>query len=369
VLYLLALPFLLLLSLKQKYKESIPARFFLKNNPPLDETKIWFHGCSFGEVRSLKPLLEYFKDSGITTTTQTGFAQAKKLCANSRYLPFEIWLPFWVQKHKVLVVLEAELWYLLFLCAKQKGATTILLSARISDRSYKSYIKFRKLYEKIFENVDLVFAQSQKDRMRLLELGAKNVEVAGNIKLANLPTLSKKYPKPQKLLITAASTHEGEELKVLKSFIGAKLENATIVIVPRHPERFEAVDRLIQQNKQAMSYHRWSQSQSFESDIVLVDVMGELNNIYAVSDITILCGSFAKVGGHNPIEPAYFNNKIISGEHYFNQQATYEYIENIVITNNLQESLANHKQIKPAKIKAQEFDLKKVIKRIEDASI
>ncbi|MGM0623301.1 MAG: lipid IV(A) 3-deoxy-D-manno-octulosonic acid transferase [Campylobacterota bacterium] len=370
VLYIAALPILLLLSLKQKYKQSIPARFFLRNNPPLEKSSVWFHACSLGEVASLKPLLESFDDVAVTTTTQTGFAQAQKMTPNSRYLPFEILLAFWMPKSKVLVVLEAELWYLLFVNAKKRGMKTMLLSARISDRSYKSYMKMRFLYRRVLENIDIIYAQSDKDRLRLLELGATNVEVAGNIKFANTPQVTHRYAKPKGvLLITAASTHEGEEEMVLKAFKKANLHNAKLLLVPRHPERFEAVAQLLESKSANKTFHRFSQQRDFHSDIVLVDMMGELNNLYAITDVTILCGSFAKIGGHNPIEPAYFSNKIISGEHFFNQQATYKHIQNICITQDLTKSLQQHEKIEKAVIDTQKFDLQRVKKRIEDASI
>ena len=82
------------------------------------------------------------------------FEEAKKISSNVRYLPFEIFLPFWVNKQKVLVVMEAELWYLLFLFAKKKGAKTLLINARISDKSYKSYKRFSFFYKRIFQNID-----------------------------------------------------------------------------------------------------------------------------------------------------------------------------------------------------------------------
>jgi len=117
LLYLIALPLLVYLSFKQKYKESIPSRFFLFNNPRFNKQDgIWFHVCSFGEAKALKPILELLgeEDIKITTVTHTGQAEAKKYGYDTRYLPYEMFLPFWAKKQRVLVVLEAEFWYLLF---------------------------------------------------------------------------------------------------------------------------------------------------------------------------------------------------------------------------------------------------------------
>ena len=162
------------------------------------------------------------------------------------------------------------------------------------------------------------------DKKRLESLGATNVEVIGNIKLANLPKITQSLEKPNDIIITAGSTHKGEEEIVLNSWDKSM---GKLFIVPRHPERFDEVFELIQNRyeKSDVSYHRYSLKKDFSSDIVLVDVMGELNNIYAISDGVILGGGFVhKAGGHNPIEPAHFGCTLISGKTIFNQQALFE---------------------------------------------
>ena len=329
-LYFLAIPYLLIKSRTNKYKDAIPAKFFLKNNPPFKENKIWFHSCSMGETRALKPILEQFsKDEiNLSVITNTGFEEAKKLVDNVRYLPFEIFLPFWIRKQKMLLVMEAELWYMLFLVASQKGAKTVLINARINDKSYLTYKKYRFFYKYIFQHIDKIFAQSQIDKERLIELGGKNIEVIGNIKLASLPKVTKNYQKPQGVLITAGSTHKGEEELILNSW---DRKQGRLVIVPRHPERFDEVWELIKSKygKSDLSLERFSQKDDLSGDIILVDKMGELNNIYAVSDVVILGGGFIKTaGGHNPIEPAFFGCKLLSGKVIFNQKSLFECVEN-----------------------------------------
>ena len=187
IIYILLIPYLIFKSQNDKYKQAIPAKFFLINNSRFKENGVWFHSCSMGETKAIKPLVENYKeDACISVITNTGFEEAKNINQNVRYLHFEIFLPFWVNKQKVLVVMEAELWYMLFLCAKKKGAKTFLINARISDKSYKSYKRFAFFYKMIFKNIDKVFAQSEIDKVRLKELGARNIEVIGNIKLAIL---------------------------------------------------------------------------------------------------------------------------------------------------------------------------------------
>ena len=365
VIYLLAIPYLLFKSRNPKYKVAIPSKFFLSNNNSFEKEGIWFHTCSMGETKAIKPIIDGIdEDVNISVITNTGYEEAKRLSSNVRYLPFEIFLPFWVKKQKALVVMEAELWYMLFLCAKNKGAKTFLINARISDKSYASYKKFSFFYKKVFENIDKIFAQTDIDKKRLIELGAKNVEVIGNIKLAQLPEITKEFEKVDDILITAGSTHENEEELILNSY---ERKFGKLVIVPRHPERFEKVNLLVNDfaKKNDLTYHRFSQKEDFSSDIILVDKLGELNNIYAISDIVILGGAFANVGGHNPIEPAFFNCKLISGENIFNQKSLFECVNNytIIKKDELKRTLENIEKLEKSTL-VQEGDLQPIIKEL-----
>ena len=364
LLYTFAFPFLLLLTTKKKYRVSIPKRFFPFNNPK-PKTDTLFHACSVGEVNSIEPILKKLdKKISISTITQTGNNQAKKLTEDVKYLPFELFLPFWLNV-KTLVVIEAELWYMLFLVAKTKGAKTILVNARVSEKSYPKYLKLKWFYKKIFANIDIVFAQSEADKKRLSSLGAKNIKVIGNIKLAKEIKATKNYIKPKSETITLASSHEGEEKLILDTFLKIQNPNQKLIIVPRHPERFDRVDELIQKSlkDKSLTYSRFSKKQNFESDIVLIDCLGELINIYAISDTVIMGGTFAKIGGHNVIEPASFNCKIISGKHYFSQKELYKMVESIEITDNLEQSL-NSKNLKKSKI-LQKIEIDEIIKEIK----
>jgi 3-deoxy-D-manno-octulosonic-acid transferase len=372
VLYLLALPLIIYLSFKPKYKKSIPSRFFLFNNPPFkSNNSVWFHVCSLGEARALKPILELIKDTNvlITTITQTGQAEAKKYKAEVRYLPYEMFLPFWIKKQKLLVVLEAEFWYLLFKVAFARGAKVVLLNARISDKSVKKYLQFAWFYKKLLENVDMIYAQSETDKNRFLALGAKNIEVIGNIKLAGEITLTQEYVKPQEELIVAGSTHDGEELSVLKSFVEyRKSYNAKLIIVPRHPERFDEVYTLMQKYAQLheLTLSRFTQNKNFDSDMILCDMMGELNNIYAISDIAILGGAFkADVGGHNPLEPAFFNCKIITGKHFFHQKELFKYVHHVqyVEPDEIHKALVAAKTLPPSMVE-EKINLEPIVKKI-----
>ncbi|ANE32767.1 3-deoxy-D-manno-octulosonic-acid transferase [Campylobacter hyointestinalis] len=323
-------PFLALLCLRSKFKRSIPARFFLKNNPKFKSSKYHFHACSLGEVSSIEPIVKALGDARISVITQTGFNKATSVTKNVRFLPFECFLPFWFSKCDTLIVFEAELWLNLFKFAKISGARTILLNARISDKSYKSYLRFGFYYRYLFSYVDLVLAQSDDDKTRLESLGAKNVKVVGNIKSTKLPKPTKNYAKHFERSIIIASSHENEEKRILQN-LNLK-DGDQLFIAPRHPERFGKVDVLAKDfaSKFGFGYEKFSQNLEFKSKIVLVDTLGELVNLYKICDIVILCGSFEPgIGGHNVIEAAQFGCKIISGKFIDNQKSLYASIDGI----------------------------------------
>ena len=147
----------------------------------------------------------------------------------------------------------------------------------------------------MFANIDHVYAQSEEDKKRLEALGAKNVEVTGNIKLLSRPVVAKKYDKVRPLIV-AASTHDPEEEIVATDWVMTQMGKSTLAVVPRHPERFDEVDELLRHiaEREGLSYHRLSQKEDLHADIVLVDQMGELINLYAIADLVILGGSFVE---------------------------------------------------------------------------
>ncbi len=372
MLYIAALPLLIYLSFKDKYKQSLPSRFFLLKNPKFKNSDgIWFHVCSLGEARALKPILESLRgvDVKITTITQTGQAEAQKYDADVRYLPYEIFLPFWIKKQKMLIVLEAEFWFMLFAVMAAKGGKIVVLNGRISEKSVDKYLQFAWFYKKIFAHVEIIYAQSQVDKNRFLALGAKNIEVIGNIKLAAKITKTKTYEKPKRESIVAGSTHEGEEASILKAFIEYKKQgDSQLIIVPRHPERFQNVYELMREyaDKNSLTLSRFSTSQDFKADLVLVDMMGELNNIYAICDIAILGGAFkADVGGHNPLEPAYFGCKIITGKHFFHQKELFKYVHHVqyVEPDAIHKALLACRDLPPSVVE-ERIDLQPIIEQI-----
>ncbi|HEF3586449.1 TPA: lipid IV(A) 3-deoxy-D-manno-octulosonic acid transferase [Campylobacter coli] len=363
---LCAIPLFLLSLFKPKYKYSLKARFFLFRNISQKRSDVHFHVCSYGEARSVKELVLRF-DSRITTITQTGYDYAKEICNKVNYLAFENWIPFWLKPSKVLVIFEAEYWLMLVFIAKLQKSKVILLNARISDNSYTSYKKFRFFYKKIFCYIDEVFAQSEVDKIRLEDLGAKNVKIFSNIKskLQIFPT--QKYLKPKQKLIIFASTHKGEEELLLKHYKMDKQEK--LIIAPRHPERFLEVEQLL--HDKGLKFDKFSllqnEDKKFNQDILLLDCLGELVNFYAISDVVVLGGSFFEgIGGHNPIEVAHFNNVLISGIYIHNQKSLFQEVDNVYFCEDLKEldGIIHNYNLK-AKI-AQNNDLSTIIQAIQE---
>ncbi|PAF49678.1 3-deoxy-D-manno-octulosonic acid transferase [Helicobacter sp. 13S00401-1] len=369
LIHLLALPFLLCLSFKAKYRLSFKKRFFLPTNLKNVHFDYWMHACSVGEVASLSPIIKAIGDKKIllSVITQTGFKEASKRYANSKqditiiFLPFETLLPFITPKTTKLLVYEAELWPMLFFCAKKKGAKTKLVNARISLKSFGRYKKASFFYKMIFSYIDSVLAQSKDDEKRLKELGAKNIKVIGNIKALSEISPTKTYTKPLKKILCAASTHDGEERLVLESYFELKKEGLLreymLVLAPRHPERFKEVYNLAKTYSSTKLFSEFPTSilPSFniKEDILLVDTLGELVNIYNISEGVILGGSFVSVGGHNPLEPATFHVKLISGKEIYNQLELFKLVENALLIDKeeLYISFKKLDSIKPSYIK------------------
>lgn len=378
--YIISIPFLIFSSFKQKYQHSIPERFFLKNFSLSFSPSFWFHACSYGEIKSLEPILEAMPKQPIliTTITQTGYNLAKNTYKSYdnievKFLPFEIFIPFWKHRLKslqTLVVTEAELWYMLFSTAKKTGAKTMLINSRISSRSFPKYKKLSWFYKKIFQKIDKTFTQSLDDSNRIKELGAKDIQIFGNLKLFNTPKITEEYPKSSKITFIASSTHPMEEDLILEAFLTLrKTENCYLMIAPRHPERFAEVLEIIEKKlaNTSYTYKIFSQTKVDDRcDVLLIDTLGELNNLYKISDVVILGGSFARIGGHNPIEPAFFGNKLITGPYIFNQNSLFEAIDGykIIKKEELTSVILNHQILPNTSIKDKSNKLKNLINAI-----
>ncbi len=297
---------------------------------------IWLHCVSVGETRAAQPLIKalqmQYPDYQIllSHTTPTGRETSEQLFADSVqrvYLPYD--LPFAVErflKHfqpKIGLLMETELWFNLIAACKKSNIPLLLLNARLSEKSAIGYAKLGKLVTEGLQSLNAVAAQTADDAARLQTLGAKNVQLAGNIKFDVKPPanaleqgLKLRALLGEKIVFLAASTREGEENLILEA---VKDLNILTMIVPRHPQRFDEVEQLIK--AAGLHYARRSQLTkpiSPHIQIILGNSMGELFSYYAACDFTFVGGSLLKFGGQNLIEAASMGKPILIGQHTYN---------------------------------------------------
>jgi 3-deoxy-D-manno-octulosonic-acid transferase len=309
---------------------------------------IWIHTVSVGETIAAKPLIEallqiYPQHSlVITTMTPTGSAQVHALfsqhIAQGRvqhsYIPYD--LPDCVNrflrrvKPQIAIFMETEVWPNILFACHQRDIATVLINARLSDKSLRAYQKVISLSRATFSTFTHVSAQTQSDASRLQLLGANPVSVSGNIKLEITVSHDLRQQAEQlkqdwsllgeKKIIVAASTHRGEDEIILAAYqhLLDQQENVLLLIVPRHPERFEAVRQLCVNQGLATILRSKNTAVEASTQVMVGDTMGEMMLLYGVADIAIVCGSFITHGGHNMLEPAAWGLPIISGNSVYN---------------------------------------------------
>jgi 3-deoxy-D-manno-octulosonic-acid transferase len=310
---------------------------------PLELTgSLWLHAVSVGEVQAATPLVRLFREKYpvmpivITTTTPTGSQHVRKLFGEGVfhvYAPFDI--PFMVERFldrtrpRLLVLVETEIWPNMLASCNRRGIPTLLANARLSERSARGYARLGSFTRQTFRAIDLIAAQSQADAKRFIELGAEpeRVEVTGSIKFdMRLPaSLNEQAEVVRRLwgnrpVWVAASTHEGEDEQLLDAheFIREQLPGCLLVLVPRHPERFDRV--AAQCERRGFSVVRRSEQRACtpETSVFLGDTMGELPIFLAAADVTFVGGSLVPHGGHNVLEPAALGVAVVFGPHMFN---------------------------------------------------
>ncbi|MFQ0974016.1 lipid IV(A) 3-deoxy-D-manno-octulosonic acid transferase [Gilliamella sp. CG35] len=310
---------------------------------------ILVHAVSVGETIAAIPLIKALQQKypqlpiTVTTMTPTGSERVKSLLKDSVshvYLPYDLsgaikrFLK--TTKPKIVIIMETELWpNLISQCYKQK-IPLIIANARLSERSAARYGKLGKAVKQLFSKISMVAAQNQQDGERFVSLGlpADHLAITGSIKFdinlsneqrQNINQLKQQWQLKRPVLI-AASTHSGEDEIILTAFKKLLLKHANLllILVPRHPERFKTVEKLISDNDFNYLKRSTNQIPTEQTQIVLGDTMGELVELYAMADIAFVGGSLVKQGGHNPLEPALHHIAIITGEYFFNFQVICE---------------------------------------------
>ncbi len=353
--YLLLIPFAFYWLIKgignRSYIDRLPQRFGF-GFPQLDGC-IWIHAVSVGEVQAAVPLIhaliKRFPEEKlvITTVTPTGAARVAALFGDNAqhcYIPFEfpnaIRSFFDSIRPHVAMIMETEIWPNLYRGCGVRKIPLILVSARISPRSVPGYRRLLPLIRETLSHGIIIAAQSQADADRFLELGANPVRtwVTGNIKfdvelhpdIAAQGALARSSLFGERPVWIAASTHEGEEQQVLdahRALLGS-YPALLLVLVPRHPERFDGVRELIKEQAFSVVSRTDKQPCAPSTEVFLVDTMGEVPLFYAASDIAFVGGSLVPIGGHNLLEPAAQGVPIVTGPHLFNaQEIAEEFIE------------------------------------------
>jgi 3-deoxy-D-manno-octulosonic-acid transferase len=305
---------------------------------------IWLHAVSVGEVlavsRLVRSLNAAFPDFAvvISTTTRTGQALARERFGVNRVFYCPLDMPWAVRAYlnamepRMLVLAETEFWPNLLSGCFRRGIPVVVVNARISNRSWPRYRMLRRLWRPLLSGLSCVLAQSETDAKRLRAIGcaAERVTVAGNLKFdvrAVEETGSTQFLRRQAeglRLLVAGSTHEGEEDVLLDAWKELLVSEPALVMVlaPRHPERFGAVEALLERSGTRWAKRsEWSEREPEEIGagmIVLLDTIGELASVYSVASVAFVGGSLVAVGGHNPLEPAQFGVPIVMGPHYAN---------------------------------------------------
>jgi len=301
------------------------------------------HAVSMGEVNAasmlVQELFRRFPDDPLclTTLTPTGSARVRELFGDRVfhiYLPLD--LPGAVRRFldrvrpRLLVIMETEIWPNLYHQASARGIPILIVNARISEHSLGAYRRLRHLTGAALRKTSGIGAQSELDRQRLLEIGARTTQitVTGNMKfdMRMPPSLSEQGEAmrlawgTQRRVLVAGSTHEGDEHALLAAFspLLETFPDALLVLVPRHPERFARAALLARQAGFSVSLRSDGISCPAGTQCFVVDAMGELLRFYAACDVAFVGGSLEPIGGHNVLEPAALSKPVLFGPHTAN---------------------------------------------------
>jgi 3-deoxy-D-manno-octulosonic-acid transferase len=344
----ISLPFLLLLCWRYRQYSSHRRRYLERFSLYLWQAKpqpfrLWIHLASVGEVMAAIPLLKLIceeydqRDIVVTTTTPTGEQALKKYLQKDiqhYYLPFDF-APLMKRfvgliQAKCLIIFETEVWPSMIMANEKVGTAVVLANARLSEKSKNNYQRFKAFSQLIFGKIVNIAAQTKADEMRFIELGAKNTTVTGNIK-SEIKITSALTEKSHQLrtqwliepginIMLAASTHQYEEELILSAFKNIQIAcpNTLLIIVPRHPERFDLVEKLCLQQGFNVVRKSLNNEVNASTEIVLGDTVGELLMLFGVCDVAIMGGTFIEWGGHNFLEPAAWSLPIVSGKSDYN---------------------------------------------------
>ena len=342
----LILPFVLFLLLWRSrlapaYRERWDERFG-KVRGPYKQGGLWVHAVSVGEVLAVAPLVRHLIQNHpslhihITTTTPTGSAQVQRLFGvevSHSYAPYDI--PLFLMRFldtlrpKAMLMVETEVWPNLLHYARERKVTTLLANARLSARSLRRYQRVESFAQTVFAQIDHVAAQTEADadRLRMIGVNPGAIHVTGSIKFdVDVPASVLEQSEVMRRMWSgrpvwvAGSTHDGEESVILGAHqqLIKEVPDALLVLVPRHPERFDAVGSLAERYDFEVARRSLHDPVTEKTQVYLGDTMGELNVLIGAVNVAFIGGSFAKIGGHNVLEAAAQGIPVIVGPHTFN---------------------------------------------------
>lgn len=325
------------------YREHIGERFGRYSTPPLDGC-IWVHAVSVGETRAAQPIIERIlqrypgRTLLLTHMTPTGRDAGKQIYGDrvvQCYLPYDFpgaVARFLDQFRPVLgFIMETEVWFNLIGACRQRGISLHLVNARLSEKSYRGYARLGGLTERGLNGLRLIAAQSPADAARFRALGARNVEVTGNVKFDIAPAdgsiaLGREWRAAigaARPVFLAASTRDGEEALLLDVLDRIGPPGVLTIVVPRHPQRFDEVARML--DERGIAYRRRSEGlPGADCAVWLGDSMGEMTAYYAACDVAFVGGSLRPFGAHNLVEACALGKPVIVGPSVYNFQEAAE---------------------------------------------
>jgi 3-deoxy-D-manno-octulosonic-acid transferase len=325
------------------YRQHIGERFGRYTTRP-ERPLIWIHAVSVGETRAAQPLVralaQQYPDHVLLLTqmTATGRATAASLYPQAclAFLPYDF--PWAVRRFiayfrpRLGVLMETELWPNLVRASRQAGVPLLLANARLSEKSARGYARIGALARSALGDLAAVGAQTEADAARLAALGARSVEVTGNLKfdIAPDPAMVEHARELRALsgdrpVFLAASTREGEEALLADALDRTTLPHALTVIVPRHPARFDEVAAMLRDRRRVFVRRSERRAVPPDCDVLLGDTMGEMTAYYAAADVAFIGGSLLPYGAQNLIEACAVGTPVLIGPSTFNfAQATAE---------------------------------------------
>lgn len=340
---------------KKKYRQSLRSRFgygfnHISGAVPL----IWVHAVSMGETKAIIALVKKLKALSpesrviVSSITETGHQEAVKSIPEA---DFHVFLPFDFSfiirpiirrlRPQLVIISETDLWFNFLETSKEVGARVVLVNGKISERSFKRYRKASFFSKRIFSLLDHICAQNLSYAQLFESLGVpkRKISVTGNLKFDEPYPFLKEDElqewksvlgiKKEDFVLVIGSTHDPEEKHLLEQLSGLFniIPQFKIILVPRHPERFQDVSSLLQKMQIPYGFYSKSESLKKENRIILGDAMGLLKKFYQIAHLAIVAGSFTeKVGGHNILEPCFYGVPVIFGPFMHSQKELRELV-------------------------------------------